>query len=61
MDSAPNLQKNRIGGGNANLDWETGKLTIRNFSNDDVGSYTFPLEEQRMGLAKTLIVVELDG
>jgi len=52
------LQKNKIG--NANLDWETGLLTIKNFTADDVGNYNFPLEEARPGLAKTLLIVELD-
>jgi hypothetical protein len=52
------LQKNKIG--NANLDWESGLLTIKNFTAEDVGNYSFPLEEARPGLAKTLIIVELD-
>jgi len=53
------LQKNRIG--NASLDWTTGKMTIRNFTAEDTGDYSFPLEEPREGLAKTLLIVELDN
>jgi hypothetical protein len=52
------LQKNQIG--QAKLDWSTGKMTIRNFTADDVGSYSFPLEEQREHLAKTLLMLEMD-
>ncbi|KAL7072633.1 hypothetical protein ACQ4LE_008228 [Meloidogyne hapla] len=45
--------------GEAKLDWSTGNLTIENFSEEDEGSYTFPLEKASPGLATTLVAVEL--
>jgi hypothetical protein len=40
------------------LSW-TGELVIDKFTEDDVGSYTFPMEEPEIGKPRTLLEVEL--
>uniref|UniRef100_A0A915LEC9 Uncharacterized protein n=1 Tax=Meloidogyne javanica TaxID=6303 RepID=A0A915LEC9_MELJA len=49
--------KNQIG--EAKLDWATGNLIIENFSEEDEGAYSFPLEKANPGLATSLVIVEL--
>uniref|UniRef100_A0A915EF62 Uncharacterized protein n=1 Tax=Ditylenchus dipsaci TaxID=166011 RepID=A0A915EF62_9BILA len=48
----------KVGKG-AHLSWN-GDLVIDKFSEEDAGSYTFPMQEPQPGKANTLLIVEVD-